>query len=79
MKDQPVVHSVDQKVILKIDSGFDVNAINRKTFETLFLDGGLTPSQVILQNSPAFSQWGNASVFSDGKARNIEKIWRIIT
>ena len=44
------IHSIDQKVILKVDTGSDVNAINQRTFKQLFPDVELGPSKVILQN-----------------------------
>ena len=36
--------SIDRKLPLKLDTGSDVNAINRKTFQKLFPDAKLTPS-----------------------------------
>ena len=42
--------SMDKKITMKIDMGADVNAINRKTFKTLFLDVQLQPSTVVLKN-----------------------------
>ena len=42
--------SIDRKLPLKLDTGSDVNAINRKTFQKLFLDAKLTPSSNVLQN-----------------------------
>ena len=35
--------SIDRKLPLKLDTGSDVNAINRKTFQKLFPDAKLTP------------------------------------
>ena len=35
---------------LKLDTGADVNSINRKTYEKLFSDAELTPSSAILEN-----------------------------
>ena len=43
-------HSIDKKVTLKLDTGADVNAFNRKTFYELFPDVQLQPSTVILAN-----------------------------
>ena len=43
-------HSIDQKVTLKLDTGADVNAFNKKTFYELFPDVQLQPSTVILEN-----------------------------
>ena len=42
--------SVDQKIAMKIDTGADVNAINRTTFKKLFPNTKLQPSTVILEN-----------------------------
>ena len=42
--------SMDKKITMKIDTGADVNAINRKTFKTLFPDVQLQPSTVVLEN-----------------------------
>ena len=42
--------SIDRKLPLKLDTGSDVNAINRKTFQKLFPDAKLTPSSNVLQN-----------------------------
>ena len=42
--------SIDRKLPLKLDTGSDVNAINRKTFQKLFPDAKLTPSSSVLQN-----------------------------
>ena len=43
-------HSIDKKVTLKLDTGADVNALNRTTFQKLFPDVVLQPSTVILEN-----------------------------
>ena len=42
--------SMDKKITMKIDTGADVNAINRKMFKILFLDVQLQPSTVVLEN-----------------------------
>ena len=42
--------SIDRKLPLKLDTGSDVNAINKKTFQKLFPDAKLTPSSNVLQN-----------------------------
>ena len=42
--------SIDRKLPLKLDTGSDVNAINRKTFQKLFPDAKLTASSSVLQN-----------------------------
>ena len=42
--------SMDQKITMKIDTGADVNAINRTTFKKLFPNTKLQPSTVILEN-----------------------------
>ena len=42
--------SMDKKITMKIDTGADVNAINKKTFKTLFPDVQLQPSTVVLEN-----------------------------
>ena len=42
--------SIDKKLILKFDTGSDVNAINWKTYKELFLEVKLKPSTVVLQN-----------------------------
>ena len=42
--------SIDRKLPLKLDTGSDVNAISRKTFQKLFPDAKLTPSTNVLQN-----------------------------
>ena len=42
--------SMDQKIAMKIDTGADVNAINRTTFKNLFPNTKLQPSTVILEN-----------------------------
>ena len=42
--------SIDRKLPLKLDTGSDVNAISRKTFQKLFPDAKLTPSSNVLQN-----------------------------
>ena len=44
------VNSINDKVILKIDTGADVNTLNRKTFHRLFPDIQLRTSSVILKN-----------------------------
>ena len=43
-------HSIDKKVTLKLDTGADVNAFNRTTFQKLFPDSELQPSTVMLEN-----------------------------
>ena len=43
-------HSINKKVTLKLDTGADVNAFNRTTFQKLFPDVFLQPSTVILEN-----------------------------
>ena len=43
------IHSIDQKITLKVDTGADVNAINRRTFQRLFPKKKLNPSTVILE------------------------------
>ena len=43
-------HSIDKKVTLKLDTGVDVNAFNRTTFQKLFPDLVLQPSTVVLEN-----------------------------
>ena len=42
--------SMDQKIAMKIDTGADVNAINRTTFKKLFPNTELQPPTVILEN-----------------------------
>ena len=42
--------SINKKLILKLDTGSDVNAINWKTYKELFPDVELKPSTVVLQN-----------------------------
>ena len=42
--------SMDQKITMKIDTGADVNAINRTTFKKLLCNTKLQPSTVILEN-----------------------------
>ena len=42
--------SIDRKLPLKLDTGSDVNAINRNTFQKLFPNAKLTPSSSVLQN-----------------------------
>ena len=42
--------SMDQKITMMIDTGADVNAINRTTFKKLFPNTKLQPSTVILKN-----------------------------
>ena len=49
------INSVNSKVILKIDTGADVNALNRITFKSLFPKVQLQPSNVILKNFDATS------------------------
>ena len=49
------INSVNSKVILKIDTGADVNALNRSTFKSLFPQVQLQPSNVILKNFDATS------------------------
>ena len=44
------IHSIDQKITLKVDTGADVNAINKTTFQRLFPNKKLNPSTVILEN-----------------------------
>ena len=41
---------MDQKIAMKIDTGADMNAINRTTFKKLFHNTKLQPSTVILKN-----------------------------
>ena len=48
------VHTIHDKVILKVDTGADVNALNRKTFHRLFPDVQLQTSSVILKNFDSF-------------------------
>ena len=43
-------HSIDNKVTLKLDTGADVNAFNRTTFQKLFPDVELQPSTIMLEN-----------------------------
>ena len=43
-------HSIDKKITLKLDTGADVNAFNRTTFQKLFLDVELQLSTVVLEN-----------------------------
>ena len=43
-------HSIDKKVTLKLDTGADVNAFNRSTFQKLFPDVALQPSTIVLEN-----------------------------
>ena len=43
-------HSIDKKVTLKLDTGADVNAFNRTTFQKLFPDVELQPSTIVLEN-----------------------------
>ena len=42
--------SMDQKIAMKINTGADMNAINRTTFKKLFPNTKLQPSTVILEN-----------------------------
>ena len=42
--------SMDQKIAMKINTGADVNAINKTTFKKLFPNTKLQPSTVILEN-----------------------------
>ena len=42
--------SIDKKITMKIDTGADVNKINKKTFRNLFPDTELQPFIVILEN-----------------------------
>ena len=42
--------SIDRKLPLKLDTGSDVNAINKRTFQRLFPDAKLTPSSNVVQN-----------------------------
>ena len=49
------INSVNSKVILKIDTGADGNALNRSTFKSLFPQVQLQPSNVILKNFDATS------------------------
>ena len=42
--------SIDRKLPLNLDTGSDVNAINRKTFQKLFPDVKLTATTHVLQN-----------------------------
>ena len=42
--------SIDRKLPLKLDTGSDVNTINRKTFQKLFPDAKLITSSNVLQN-----------------------------
>ena len=49
------INSVNSKVILKIDTGADVNALKRSTFKSLFPQVQLQPSNVILKNFYATS------------------------
>ena len=49
------INSVNSKVILKIDTGADVQAMNRSTFKSLFQQVQLQPSNVILKNFDATS------------------------
>ena len=50
------INSANSKVILKIDTGADVNALNRSTFKSLFPQVQLQPSNVILKNFDATSE-----------------------
>ena len=43
------LHSIDQKVILKLDTSMDVTYLNMKTFRTLFPDVELQSSNLILE------------------------------
>ena len=47
-------HSIDKKVTLKLDTGADVNAFNRTTFQKLFPDVALQPSTVVLEPMGTF-------------------------
>ena len=49
------INSVNSKVILKINTGVDVNALNRSTFKSLFPQVQLQPFNVILKNFDAKS------------------------
>ena len=42
--------SMDQKIAMKINTGADMNAINRTTFKKVFPNTKLQPSTVILEN-----------------------------
>ena len=44
------IHTINDKVILKVETGADVNALNRKTFYRLFPEVQLQASSVILKN-----------------------------
>ena len=41
---------IDRKLPLKLDTGSDVNAIKRKTFQRLFPNVTLKPADHVLQN-----------------------------
>ena len=43
-------HSINKNITLKLDTGTDVNAFNRTTFQKLFPDVELQPSTVLLEN-----------------------------
>ena len=49
------INSVNSKVILKVDTGADMNALNRSTFKSLFSQVQLQPSNIILKNFNATS------------------------
>ena len=44
------LNAINAKVILKIDTGADVKALNRKTFKNIFQQVQLQPSNIILRN-----------------------------
>ena len=50
LKTNAVYNSSAKKVTLKLDTGADVNAFNRTTFQKLFPDVELQPSTILLDN-----------------------------
>ena len=63
--------SMDQKITMKIDTGADMNAINRTMFKKLFPNTKLQPSTVILENfdSSYIQPMGKFKVFLDWKGK----------
>ena len=63
--------SMDQKIAMRIDTGGDVNTINRTTFKKLFPNTKLQPSTVILKNfdSSYIQPMGKFKVFLHWKSK----------
>ena len=69
------MHSIDQKITLKVDTGADVNAINKTTFQRLFPNKKLNPSTVILENfdSTCIKPMGRFKCFLRWKGKKDQK------